>query len=196
MGNKCANCQKEIPLRYLLVEILCGMVSYLLFPDILTYHTLSLYLFYFNIFVVFLCLMVIDFIHQILPDVLNIYLGLLFFIYAFIFLSWKSSLVGLLIGLLVPLLVTWAYYFLRGKIGLGGGDIKLFAILGIYLGPLGIIHNIFASCLLGSVIGGLLIFLKKMDPQRPIPFGPFIIAVAIFQIFSPHQSELLFSLFR
>jgi prepilin signal peptidase PulO-like enzyme (type II secretory pathway) len=112
-------------------------------------------------------------------------LGVIFGAYSLYYFPWNHWLYGFLIGLLFPLGVTWAFYILKGQIGLGGGDIKLFAILGLYLGPRLIIHNIFFSCFLGSIIGLSLILSRKISKDNPIPFGPFILIVAVIQIFFP-----------
>ena len=74
----------------------------------------------------------------------------------------KIWVFGGLIGFLGPYLITYAFYKFRGVVGLGGGDIKLFGILGLILGPMGILSNIFMSCLLGSVVGLGLIVGNKM----------------------------------
>ena len=84
---------------------------------------------------------------------------------------------------------------MRGKIGLGGGDVKLFGALGIYLGPIGIIHTIFLSCFLGSLIGIPMIIFKKMDKNKPMAFGPYILIVATFQIYFPDYYHQLINMF-
>jgi len=81
--------------------------------------------------------------------------------------------------------VTWIFYLVRGKIGLGGGDIKLFGVLGALFGLKGVVLNIFSSCILGSVITICLIILKKTNPDQYIPFGPYILAVALTQLLLP-----------
>jgi prepilin signal peptidase PulO-like enzyme (type II secretory pathway) len=87
--------------------------------------------------------------------------------------------------------VSWAFYKWKGKVGLGGGDIKLWGVLGLYLGLQGVIENIFFSCFAGSVVGiGLMIF-KKYDHDGGIPFGPFIIVVAFLQIYFPAFIDLI-----
>ena len=99
---------------------------------------------------------------------------------------WTHWGLGGAIGALIPLAVTYGYYLMRGQIGLGGGDIKLWGVLGLYLGPMGIAYNIFLSCFLGSIVGGSLILFKVLDRKTPIPFGPFIVVVAFTQIFFPN----------
>tara|TARA_Y100000385_G_C12606192_1_gene430945 strand:- start:190 stop:516 length:327 start_codon:yes stop_codon:yes gene_type:complete len=100
-------------------------------------------------------------------------------------------LMGGAIGFLGPLIVTWVFYKLRGQIGLGGGDIKLFGILGLLLGPVGIMHNIFMSCFVGAIIGILLIATKRMNKDTALAFGPYIIVVASFQIYFPNYFKMI-----
>ena len=185
LKGKCSGCHHKISLQYPIVELLTGLVSILLAPKWISTLSILNYCFLFSIFCVFLCHFIIDFKHKILPNSLNIYLGLLFFAHSIIYKSWQFWLIGSAIGLLFPLLVAWAFYKYRGIEGLGGGDIKLFFVLGLYLGPLGIIQNIFLSCLIGSLVGLSLIISKRIDRNFALPFGPSIIIVASFQIFFP-----------
>ena len=97
------------------------------------------------------------------------------------------TFLGFLIGFGGTWLITYLFYKLRGQIGLGGGDIKLFGILGLFLGPIGIIYNLFLSCFLGATIAGVQILIGKMKKSEPMPFGPFIILVAMAQIYFPEQ---------
>jgi leader peptidase (prepilin peptidase)/N-methyltransferase len=126
---------------------------------------------------------IIDVKHQVLPDSINIYLGLLFFMVALFTRPWSHWLIGASFGFGFPLLVSWIFYQIRGQIGLGGGDIKLYGVLGIYLGPMGIMQNIFLSCFLGAIVGLILMLAKIIKRDNPIPFGPFILIVASVQIF-------------
>lgn len=137
-----------------------------------------------------MCHFQIDLGHKILPDSLNIILFSLFLSYATVHYDWKFWLLGGAIGLLFPLTVTWLFYLLRGQIGLGGGDIKLYGILGIFLGTEMVLKNIFLSCFLGAIVGVCLIATKKMSKENPIPFGPFILIVAFIQIFFPDIFDL------
>jgi leader peptidase (prepilin peptidase)/N-methyltransferase len=124
---------------------------------------------------VFICHFFIDLEHRILPDALNIYLGLIFLLHGLLFSTWQSWLLGFLIGGGFPLLVSWGFYLYAKKEGLGLGDVKLFAVLGLILGPFGIVMNIFLSCFVGSVVGVSLLASKRIARDYPIPFGPFIL---------------------
>lgn len=185
LKGKCPNCQTKISIRYPLVEILCGLFAILLFPKDISQMNLIYWFVKFSIACTFVAHFLIDVEHQILPDQLNLYLLFVVLTYSMFNFHWKFWLSGGLIGFLGPLSITWAFYKLKGQIGLGGGDIKLYGILGILFGPFGILSTIFMSSFLGSLVGMLLIYLKKMDRSTAMPFGPFIILVAGVQFFIP-----------
>ena len=175
----------SISIVYPLVELLGGAGALYLLNFSEGFLGLFHSTIFFSIFCVFLCHFIVDLKHQILPDGLNIYLGCVFLMNMFVFLNWQFSLLGFCVGFGFPYLITEIFYRIRGEVGLGGGDIKLYGVLGLYLGPQGVLQNIFLSSALGSVITILLIMARKVDKKTPIPFGPFIIILASWQIFSP-----------
>lgn len=191
LKGKCSGCKSKISIRYPLVELLCGLFAYLLFPEHLTQMNLIYWIVKFSIACTFVAHFLIDLEHQILPDALNLYLLFVIFTYSVFNFHWKFWLMGGLIGFLGPLAITWAFYKLKGQIGLGGGDIKLYGILGLLFGPFGILSLIFLSSFIGSIVGLLLIYLKKMDRSTALPFGPFIILVASIQFFMPDLFDLI-----
>ena len=194
LRGRCHFCGVKISLQYPIIELFTGFVSLYFAPKLLTIEGLYNYSFYFSVFCVFLVHFIIDIRHKILPDSLNIYLFLLFICYSFFHYSWPYSLFGFLIGLLFPLSVAYAFYKLKGVEGLGGGDIKLFGVLGVFLGPIGVLQNLFLSCILGTIIGVTLIALGKAQKNTGIPFGPSIISIASFQIFLPEYFTSFVSL--
>lgn len=191
LRGKCAFCGARISWRYPLIEILTGLVSFWLFPEVVDGQSLGEYAFLFTIACIFISHFFIDLDHQLLLDSLNIYLLVLILSYSIFHFHWIYWVTGGAIGFGAPLLVTWLFYKLRGQIGLGGGDIKLYGILGLYLGPAGVIFCIFLSCLLGAVIGLILIGLGKLSKEKPMAFGPAILLVAAFQIFFPQFAHTL-----
>ncbi len=191
LRGKCSGCGIKISMRYPLIEILIGCFAVFLFPKYLTNSDMILSLYLFMVSCIFLCHFIIDIEHQILPDKINIYflaITLPFAIYTTPLYFW---LYGGLIGFLGPFGITWLFYKLRGQIGLGGGDIKLFGILGLILGPFGILNNIFMSCMLGSIVGLTLMATKRVDRNTPLAFGPYIIVTAAVQIFFPSWFQLI-----
>jgi leader peptidase (prepilin peptidase)/N-methyltransferase len=195
LKGSCAFCGSRISMRYPLIEILTALVSYWLFPEIISGESIGFYFFNFSIACVFICHFFIDLDHQLLLDSLNIYLLLLILPFVIFTFPWTYWLIGGVIGFGGPMFVTWLFYKIRGQIGLGGGDIKLYGILGLLLGPTGIMFTIFFSCLVGAVIGLMMIGLKKMTKDRPMAFGPAILMVAAFQIYFPQSAHRLMEIF-
>jgi leader peptidase (prepilin peptidase)/N-methyltransferase len=195
LKGKCGFCKTPISWRYPLIELLTGLISFWLFPDNLELLAITNYFFYFTIACIFIVHFMIDVDHQLLLDSINIYLLVIILSHVFFYFTFSHWIYGGLVGFCVPLLVTWIFYKVRGQVGLGGGDIKLFGILGLFLGPVGIVFNIFLSSLVGAVVGSILIGLKKMTKDRPMAFGPAIILVAAFQIYFPQWAKIVQSWF-
>lgn len=185
LRGKCGFCGTRISWRYPLIELLTGLISFWLFPEYLNTQSFGLYIFYFYIACIFICHFFIDIDHQLLLDKLNIYLLIVILPYCAFHYHWLHWAVGGALGFAVPLFVTWLFYKIRGQVGLGGGDIKLFGILGIILGPTGVFFTIFLSCFVGAIIGLTMIATKKLNKDNPMAFGPAILLVATFQIFFP-----------
>lgn len=195
LRGKCAFCGTRISWRYPLIELFTGLVAYWLMPSELTTMSLANFFFYFSIACIFICHFMIDLDHHLLLDSLNLYLLAIFLSYVIFYYNWPFWVLGGAIGFGAPLLVTWIFYKLRGQVGLGGGDIKLYGILGLYFGPTGIMFTIFLSCLVGAVVGLILIGLNKMTKDKPMAFGPSILLVAAFQIFFPQYASIIQSWF-
>ncbi len=192
LKGKCSGCKEHISFQYPLVELLTGVVAYFLWRKFgLTLEFLVYFLFSCSLIVVTF----IDLAHKIIPDVISlpgilIGLGCSFLIKD---LSWLDSLVGILLGGGILYLVTWGYYLLTGRIGMGGGDIKLLAMIGAFLGWQAIPFVIFISALTGSVIGIVFILLKGAGRHYQIPFGPFLAFGAEMQLFFGKEILTIYS---
>lgn len=187
LKGKCSGCAQRISFRYPCIELLIGLGAlYICDDSIMSAHGAWLILVKFVVLCILVVHFFIDWEYQILPDSLNLVLGVLLLSYAVFNFTWSYWLFGGLVGAGFPFLVTWGFYLVKGQIGLGGGDIKLFGVLGFFLGPLGIIHTIFLSCFVGALVGGTAILLGKMTKEKPIAFGPFIIVIAALQIYFPN----------
>lgn len=91
---------------------------------------------------------------------------------------WWDSLAGAAFGFLLFLLLA-----IVSKGGMGGGDIKLMAVIGLVLGFSGTLLTIFLSSFLGAVFGIIGLLSGKLKRKHPIPFGPFIALGAIISYF-------------
>jgi len=91
-----------------------------------------------------------------------------------------AGLLGFIVGGGVPAGIAWAYGAIRGKQGLGMGDIKLLAALGILLGPY-VVMTLFLGSVIGMVVG-LSAARSRSLADRRIPFGPSLSAGAILTV--------------
>ncbi|MCD6319787.1 MAG: prepilin peptidase [Candidatus Desulfofervidaceae bacterium] len=191
LKGHCRYCGKPISWQYPVVELSTGIFTLLIYWK----YGLSLPGL---IYLLFVCaLIVVSFIDlklQIIPDVISIpgiFCGLIasFFLPE---LSLKDALYGALLGGGILFLVAYGYYLIRKKEGMGGGDIKLLAMIGAFLGWKAIPFVILIASLTGSFIGILWIFLQKKDKYFPIPFGPFLALGAICLLFFPQLIHISF----
>lgn len=173
LRGQCGSCQANIPLRYPLIEIVNGL-GYLLivWRFGLTWPTLI----YAGLFSVFVVVTVIDWDHQIIPDVITlpgIVIGL-FCATVLLPTGWVDSLIGLLVGGGVLLVLAWVSPILFGKEGMGGGDIKFMAMVGAFLGWKMVLIALFLGSVSGALIGISLLLFKIMERGQYIPFGPYL----------------------
>jgi leader peptidase (prepilin peptidase)/N-methyltransferase len=89
-----------------------------------------------------------------------------------------DTFVGAVLGFMLLLAIAVVS---RG--GMGGGDIKLFAVLGLVLGWQDVLLAFFFSCFYGAIIGGIGLLIGKVERRKPIPFGPFIVLGTITAYF-------------
>jgi leader peptidase (prepilin peptidase)/N-methyltransferase len=168
--------------QYPLVEGVTGLSSLLLF---LRYGPSLSYLIYFLFVAVLIVITAIDLYHQIIPDVISLPgmgVGLL----SSLILSdidFLNSLLGILLGGGSLFLVGTLYQWIFKREGMGGGDVKLLAMIGAFLGWKAVILTILISSLVGSLVGVMIIVLKGKDFKYAIPFGPFLSLGAVISLF-------------
>lgn len=173
LRGRCAGCGAAISKRYPLVESLTGMLFVWVFLRFgLEWATPVYWLFVAALVVITF----IDLDHQIIPDVISlpgIVVGFLTILLV-PWISWLDSLLGILLGGGSLWLVAEVYHRLTDQEGMGGGDIKLLAMMGAFLGWQAVLPVIFFASLVGSVVGVPLMLLKRADGKLAIPFGPFL----------------------
>ena len=177
LRGRCRGCKAPISIRYPIIEIITMMVfvaHYLVFgPDILLVPRL---LFATALIVLF----AIDLEHHQLPNVITlpgIVVGLAFstMLPPGIF----DALIGVIAGGGVLWLVGEAYYRYSGQEGMGGGDVKMLAMIGAFLGWKLMVLTLILSSILGSVVGVLVIAFRRGGMKYALPYGTFLSLAAL-----------------
>lgn len=194
---KCSECGEKISIKYPLVELTCGLLflfSYLAFG--LAGKTLGVLI----LISLLLAITVTDIEHQLIPDKLILFgleAGFIMWLIS-LFSNFKIlpaiklsplfnspawwSWVGFFGGAIAVILITLISSWLMKAETMGGGDIKLAALIGFYIGP-----YVFLVLALSFVIGALvtvpLLLLGKIKRREPVPFGPFIALAGVIIIF-------------
>jgi leader peptidase (prepilin peptidase)/N-methyltransferase len=193
LKGKCRKCGESISLRYPIVELLNG----LFYIAVLNYFGLGWHLpFLFAFVSAMIVITFIDFDFQIIPDAITlpgIVIGVISasfilpdpFHYTSLLnrgiegiVGFKNSLIGFLLG-------GGLYYLIAvlSRGGMGGGDIKMMAMVGAFIGWKAVLLTTFIGSLVGSIVGIFLMVFKGKGRKTKIPFGPFLALGAIITLF-------------
>lgn len=181
LGGKCGSCKTSISIRYptveLLTGVLFGIVAWQYGWTWLTFGGLVLT-------AILIALTFIDYDTQYLPDSLTLPLVWLGLLYNFngAFTTLQSAVLGAVCGYMSLWLLCYVYKLLTGKIGMGGGDFKLLAALGAWLGVGVLPVLVFMAALIG-IVGALI---SRVGKGQQFAFGPSL-AVAGWIIFIANE---------
>jgi leader peptidase (prepilin peptidase)/N-methyltransferase len=181
--GKCKYCGARISPRYLIIELMSGLTVVCYFA----YFGMNLQaLAAVVLTLVLIPVLFIDFEHRIIPDVISIPGIVIGFGLSFVTPEpgWIGSLIGILLGGggLLSLGLLGDYLF--KKESLGGGDVKLAAMLGAFLGWQKVLFVFISSAVLGLIGAVIMMALsRKMRETHQIPFGPFLAAAAVVALF-------------
>jgi len=203
LGGRCRACKAHISAMYPAVELLTAVLFWI------CYHAfgLSLEALKWGVFSAIMVVLVFtDLRERILPDVVNytgLVLGLAFSLFVepadgtarwvagrmFQFpppapvISLADALIGAAIGGGLLWGISEAYFRLRGREGMGMGDVKMMLMVGAFLGTKRTLLTIFAGALLGSVLGVAFILARRKDSEYELPFGTFLGLAALLVVF-------------
>ena len=182
LQKKCRYCGAPISWQYPLVELAMALLALTLVFKF--GFTLALPI-YFAFTAALLVVIVIDFHHKIIPDVISLPGIVIGFACSFInpVITWQQSGIGLLVGGGVLYAVAAGYYLFTRREGMGGGDIKLLAMIGAFLGWQSLPFVVFGSSILGAVVGLGAMAKQKKGGKTMIPYGPFLSIAALLYMF-------------
>lgn len=182
LRGKCRACGGTVSWQYPLVELATGLLSLVLFIRYgFTYQYFLYLLFACSLFVISL----IDLHHKIIPDVISlpgIPIGLAA---SFVIndITWVDSIIGILVGGGSLYLVAFAYEWLTGREGMGGGDIKLLAMIGAWMGWRALPLIVLISSVVGTLAALIFLIQSGKGFRARIPFGPFLSLGAVIHLF-------------
>lgn len=190
LAGKCRKCEEKISFQYPIVELLTAGLSVLTLWR--TGFELIPYFVWFLLYILpLITLSFIDMKHRIIPDVISIPgipIGFLVTLYM-MWPNWQNALTFSFLGMLAGggslLILAQLYIWIRKREGLGGGDVKLCAMLGAFLGWKAIIFVFFISSILAIIFAVIstLISSKKESGPLVIPYGPFLSLAAMIYFF-------------
>ncbi|RYD04340.1 hypothetical protein N752_13280 [Desulforamulus aquiferis] len=168
LGGRCRYCGTKLSWQYPLVELATGSLYVTaLWKWGVGWETLAMLVFFSMLLVV----TVIDLYHQIIPNRVLLVSGVLGLplIYLQSLEILKTGTIGFFVAGALLFIIA-----LVSKGGMGGGDIKLAAVMGMFLGLKLVMVALFLAFLIGGIIGIILLATGQRGRKDPIPFGPFL----------------------
>jgi leader peptidase (prepilin peptidase)/N-methyltransferase len=177
LGGRCRKCRQPISIRYPIVEIL----------------TMAIFILHYVVFgldvilvprLLFACILIvlfaIDLEHQLLPNVITlpgIVLGLAFS--TMVPPGLLDAVIGTVLGGAILWLLGEAYYRYSGVEGMGGGDVKMLAMIGAFLGWKLVLLTLVFSSFAGALVGLLVIAIRRGGMKYALPYGTFLSLAAL-----------------
>lgn len=202
LKRRCRHCHRKISFQYPLVELVTAGLSVLT----LLHNAFDPtgYLIWFFLFISpLLVISIIDIHHRIIPDIISLP-GIPIGFLVVLFLSWPNwtdallfSLSGALCGGGALFILGQLYLLIRKREGMGGGDVKLAAMLGAFLGWKGMIFIFLISSILAIIYAIISMLFQQKEQEGPmiISYGPFLaLAALIFYFYGQQLAQFYFSL--
>jgi len=182
LAGRCRSCRASISWQYPIVEATMALLSFALFQR---FGVSLAFGFYFLFVAALLVVIFIDLKHQLIPDLISLPGIVIGFAVSFVnpFITWQDAALGFLIGGGLLYGIALGYYLLTKRVGMGGGDIKLLAMIGVFLGWQSLPFVVFSSSVLGSLVGVGTMIKQKKGGKTMIPYGPFLSVGALLYLF-------------
>lgn len=182
LHGKCRSCEAKISFRYTAVEIL-NAVMWLACALVFAHRSLLLSAVYMVLSSTIICIAFIDMDNQIIPDRFNLIILVLGILMCFLEpVTVTSRIIGMVAAGVFFIAILGLSYFMFGRPGIGGGDIKLMIVSGLFLGWQSLILAVIIGSLIGSIVLIIIDRTKKKSTEASsekhelieYPFGPFL----------------------
>lgn len=170
LGAKCRHCALPIPARYPLVELAVGIIwAWAAWRHGLSVEMLRAALF----FTLLVGIAMTDAREYIIPDEFSVGGTVLGVLFAFVggALPWQDAVIGAVTGFVLLWLVAIIGARIFGQDAMGGGDVKMMAMIGAFLGWQGVLGSLFLGALIGTLI---FLPIKLAGREKLVPFGIFL----------------------
>ena len=188
--GRCRGCGSAISWQYPLIEAACGMLAVAVLRRFgLSFAAVG----YLALSLALVAIIFIDMRHQIIPDAISLPGIVCGFLLALApgGIGWESALIGILAGGGSLYAIALFYYLLTRREGMGGGDIKLLAMIGAFLGWQSLPFVVFGSAAAGALFGIGAMLKQGKGGKTVIPYGPFLsLAALVFLFFAPEIISL------
>ena len=194
LKGKCRSCKKPISILYPIIEILTAIILTAVFFKTFFFYNFFIFTPYlilsFAVYLIFFSALIIgirtDLQALVIPQIFSLWLvpvGIFFSLFDLIDISFYESIVGAVLGYGVLWLTAKTFTYFTKKEGLGVGDMELLAMIGAFLGPIGVWFSLLAGSCSGLIIAGIYLLITKKATSTKIPFGPFLAFGAIIYFF-------------
>lgn len=183
---KCRSCKAKISWRYPFVEFLSALLGILI---LLKYGLTPAGLCSIILCFILILIAAIDYDYLMIPDHLTyigLWLGLLLNLSPYSITPITAAVLGAVLGYMILWSIFWLFKIITGKEGFGHGDFKLLALFGAWLGAFNLLQIITISSVIALIFSMLAGIAKKMDLDKPFPFGPYLVIAGIFTLLFPN----------
>ena len=218
LGGNCRSCKAPISLLYPFIEVLTALVfttfiylsqsayfshahiniyNILLGTDMGTMRDFATSCVYFTFFSALIVATRTDLQALVIPQLVTTWLipfGVIASYFGLTTISLQESMIGCMVGYGTLWLIAFIFKKITHKDGLGIGDMELLAMIGSFLGPMGIWFSVMIGSISGLAIGGVYLILASKDRSTRIPFGPFLALGALLFFFFQESLIRLFIL--
>jgi leader peptidase (prepilin peptidase)/N-methyltransferase len=177
LRGKCRSCETKISWIYPATELVTGILFAIAYINIGFSFELIVGLLFISLLII---VTVSDIAYMLIPDRILLFFGILLLFARMIspLTPWWDSALGAFGGFGLLFLIA-----VLSNGGMGGGDIKLFFVIGLVLGVLPTLLVLFLAAFIGAIVGFIQIKINNQDKKTPIPFGPSISLACIIVYF-------------